>query len=90
MQKAKFNVGSLRITPRVMWAVSLEELEAMVDRHSSGDWGDVTPDDAEANEAALVDGTRLFSVYRSASGATLWIITEADRSGTTVLLPEEY
>ncbi len=58
-------------------------------RHQCGEWGDVAPDDARANEAALVHGTRLLSVYVVGDGR-LWIITEAGRSSTTLLLPEEY
>jgi hypothetical protein len=59
-------------------------------RHVSGDWGDVGEEDRLANEEALRDGTRLLSVYRSATGIRFWIITEADRAQTTVLLPEDY
>lgn len=69
------------------------------DRHLSGDWGDVDAEDAAANEMALLQGSRVVSVYRfpvprsDAPGTvegTVWVITEADRSVTTVLLPEEY
>jgi hypothetical protein len=59
-------------------------------RHVRGDWGDVDDEDWEANERALMEGTRLLSVYRSAEGVKFWVITEWDRSLTTVLLPEEY
>jgi hypothetical protein len=58
--------------------------------HHSGDWGDVGPEDHAANVRALVEGTRLFSVYHSQTGVKFWIITEADRGATTVLLPEDY
>lgn len=58
-------------------------------RHASGDWGDVCDEDRQANDAALKDGSRLFSVYH-AGETKFWIITEADRSATTVLLPEDY
>lgn len=58
-------------------------------RHFSGDWGDVESDDADANEAALEHDGRIFSVYK-VDGTKIWIITEADRSRTTVMLPEEY
>lgn len=61
-----------------------------VRRHAWGDWGDVSADDAEANERALHRGSRVFSAYALATGERLWIITEADRSSTTVLLPDEY
>ncbi|MNY01789.1 hypothetical protein D3C86_1343330 [compost metagenome] len=61
----------------------------MLLRHRSGDWGDVQPEDALANEAAAVHGNRVISSYEVAR-ERLWIITEADRSATTLLLPEEY
>lgn len=59
-------------------------------RHASGDWGDLDAHDRRANGRALRDGTRLFSAYRVSPLNTLWIITEADRSATTLLLPEDY
>ena len=58
-------------------------------RHISGDWGDMCKEDKETNEEALTEGNRLFSAY--VDGLTqIWIITEADRSCTTVLFPHEY
>jgi hypothetical protein len=59
-------------------------------RHLAGDWGDVCDDDRVANEQALQEGDRLFSVYKKEGLAELWIITEWDRSVTTTLFPEEY
>ena len=59
-------------------------------RHVSGDWGDLGPEDWRLNSQALRQGTRLLSVYHTAKGVKLWVISEADRSLTTVLLPEEY
>ena len=61
-----------------------------VGRHMASDWGDVEDADAQANELALVTGERLLSAYRLPNGDRLWVITEADRSRTTVLLPSEY
>lgn len=61
-----------------------------VRRHAAGDWGDVDREDWVANDEALTIGGRIFSAYQLPTGARLWIITEADRRGTTVLLPEEY
>lgn len=58
-------------------------------RHQCGDWGHVPPDDAKANEDALLSGARILSAF-TVEGYRLWIITEADRSATTLLLPEEY
>lgn len=59
-------------------------------RHVIGDWGDLDAEDQQANQAALVHGYRLLSSYRLDEGHKLWLITEADRSVTTLLLPEEY
>ena len=59
-------------------------------RHLDGDWGDVHSEDWEANQSALEHGDRLLSVYRITDEVTLWIITEWDRSVTTMLLPDEY
>lgn len=58
-------------------------------RHLSGDWGQVSADDAQANEAAVENGNRILSSY-PVGGQTVWLITEADRSVTTFLLPGEY
>ena len=59
-------------------------------RHQKGDWGDVGPADREMNERALVEGTRIFSAYVAKGQPKVWIITEEDRSATTVLFPSEY
>ena len=56
----------------------------------SSDWGEVSEDDAQQNELSLREGFRLLSAYRTVKGQKLWIITEADRSATTILLPDEY
>ena len=59
-------------------------------RHQCGDWGTVCEEDCRANEQALEAGARLISAYTLSSGVEIWIVTEADRSATTVTLPEEY
>lgn len=59
-------------------------------RHVTGDWGIVPPDDARANGRAVEHRARILSSYPTAGGLTLWVITEADRSATTILFPEEY
>ncbi len=64
--------------------------DAATIRHAAGDWGDVDEHDRRENEQSLDHGFRLFSVYHAADGTKFWIITEADRSATTVLLPEDY
>lgn len=58
-------------------------------RHSRGDWGEICKHDWKRNDIACKKLLRLFSVYRDSAGTTYWIITEADRSRTTILLPEE-
>ena len=67
-----------------------QELKAMIDRHVTGDWGDLEEADQQANDAALKDGSRIFSAYHTSDRTKVWVITEADRSYTTALLPEDY
>lgn len=59
-------------------------------RHIRNDWGEVCPDDWVLNDQALDDGDRILSAYKTNKGERLWIITEADRSASTFLLPDEY
>jgi hypothetical protein len=61
-----------------------------VARHLAGDWGEVDEHDHHENELSLIHGFRLLSAYTLNSGTKIWIITEANRTVTTVLLPEEY
>jgi hypothetical protein len=65
------------------------QLLPLLDRHMRGDWGEVDPDDWRTNDAAAKGDDRVLSIYNVA-GETLWIITEADRSVTTILFPSEY
>ena len=67
-----------------------EELKALVDRHVSGDWGDLGEEDKQENDLSVKRGFRILSAYTTSAGVKLWIITEADRSYTTCLLPEDY
>jgi len=71
-------------------AIPTAEILSALDRHQRCDWGDVCPADRAANDLALEEGSRLLSVYKSTGGTPFWIITEWDRSATTVLLPEDY
>lgn len=87
-----FSLGQCVATPG-----ALEALEKagqtpfeFLGRHLRGDWGEVPAEDREENELSLREGFRLLSAYRTRVGIRLWVITEADRSSTTVLLPEEY
>jgi hypothetical protein len=59
-------------------------------RHQGGDWGDIHPEDKGLNEAALEHGERIFSVYKEPGDLMFWVITEWDRSATTVMLSEDY
>jgi hypothetical protein len=83
-------LGRTVATPAVLGTVSQSDIVAALRRHAVGDWGEVDPDDRAANDNALQSGERLLSVYRTASGITFWVLTEADRSATTVLLPDDY
>lgn len=62
----------------------------LLQRHATGDWGTMDAEDKAANDQALKSGGRIFSAYVLSTGVKLWVITEADRSATTFLLPEEY
>jgi hypothetical protein len=70
--------------------VSTEDILMGIARHQAGDWGDVAANSKTDNDNALVNGTRILSAYRAGNGTKFWLVTEADRSTTTVLLPEEY
>lgn len=85
-----FPLGQLVATPGALSEVPHEERIAALARHVRGDWGDCCPVDWASNNEALTEGLRLFSVYHTDAGKKFWIITEADRSATTLLLPEEY
>jgi hypothetical protein len=86
---ARFPLGQLAITANATLQLSTEEVLTALKRHASGDWGDLCPEDTMANDSALAHGGRILSAYGRAADR-FWIITEADRSVTTVLLPEDY
>ncbi len=95
-----FDTGSLFMTSAVFSATCEHQpfasfISHCISRHQSGDWGDCCPDDAALNDAALHDGSRIFSVYIIPAGLytlsdRIWIITESSREYTTVLFPSEY
>jgi hypothetical protein len=91
-QKKKVSVllGHVVATTEARAQIPNAEILRALDRHQSGDWGELSKFDQKANDKALVDGSRLLSAYKSSAGVKFWIITEADRSSTCVLLPEEY
>jgi hypothetical protein len=88
--ESKFPLGQTVITRAALAVLSASDIAGALDRHHGGDWGDVGREDWTANERALKQGERLLSVYRTVAGTKLWIITEWDRSLTTVMLPEDY
>lgn len=90
--KFRFSIGKLVATPGAIEALADAKQSPMefVARHIKGDWGEACEEDRQANEDALRDGDRLLSAYRTKKGVKLWVITEADRSSTCLLLPEEY
>jgi len=86
----KFSLGRIVMTQSVSEMLRLNDIATALLRHARGDWGDVCAEDRDANQSALWDGTRLFSVYHDRKGVKFWIMTEADRNTTTVLLPDDY
>lgn len=90
--KPLFNLGRIVATPGALDALKEagDNAFAFIRRHVRGDWGDVCEDDAKENELALGHGLRILSSYRTSAGEKLWLITEYDRSQTTLLLPSEY
>lgn len=85
-----FRPGKLVATPHVLKVVPGVELTNALTRHLRGDWGDVGDEDRASNDRAIKGGDRILSVYHSKDGVKFWIITEWDRSATTILLPDEY
>ncbi len=86
----KFSLGQTVVTRTALAVLSALDVAGALYRHERGDWGETGRDDAQANERALKQGERLLSVYRTAAGVKFWVISEWDRSATTVLLPEDY
>lgn len=89
-KKARFRCGQLCVTPAALDKVGRAGLTQLLERHLSGDWGDTCESDARTNEEALRSGNRIISWYQVSKELRIMIITEADRSATTILLPEEY
>ena len=92
MKLARFPLGRIVATPGALAALeeAAEIPGTLLKHHVTGDWGDVNEDDRRENEHSLVQGCRLLSAYTLSNGTRLWVITEADRSATTILLPSEY
>jgi hypothetical protein len=88
----KFPLGQLVMTRGAIEALAEAGQSPMefVQRHQSGDWGEVTEDDQRENDFSITHGFRILSAYRTTRDVRIWVITEADRSATTILLPDEY
>ena len=87
---ALFRLGQIVATPNALSKLSQEDILRAIQRHQAGDWGDLGEEDKRENQLSLEKGFRLLSSYKAENGTKFWIITEADRSATTVLLPEDY
>lgn len=91
LKQLKFSLGRLVATQNALGHLTHEDILTAINRHAQGDWGTLDAEDWRANEVSLRDGSRLLSVYFSAGdNAKFYVITEADRSATTILLPEDY
>lgn len=84
------SLGQTVITQSALERLDQADIPRALLRHTSGDWGMVPDDDRRENDLSVAHGFRVLSAYRDSRGTKFWIITEADRSVTTVLLPEEY
>lgn len=90
MPNVSFDLGQVVATAAASARLNPEDVRTCLDRHHAGDWGELCDHDRLENETALIKELRLFSVYRDRAGVKFYVITEADRSVTTVLLPEDY
>ena len=84
-----FALGETVITANALAQLQTEDVHRALARHARGDWGDLDPEDAATNELSITEGFRLLSAYTDRHGVKFWIITEWDRSVTTVVLPGE-
>jgi hypothetical protein len=87
---AVFRLGRIVATPNARESITQDDILTGIQRHQAGDWGNLGDDDRVANDQALAQGGRIVSAYNAMNGTRFWLITEADRSRTTVLLPEDY
>ena len=86
----KFSPGCVAVTANAAQNLSHDEVTTALRRHLRGDWGELDPYDRQENERALREGGQLLSVYRNSKGLRFYVLSEADRSATTLLLPEDY
>ena len=85
-----FSLGRVVVTKGALATIPHNEIQSALRRHHRGDWGEIDEQDQHENVRAIRVGSRVFSQYRTKSGVKFWIITECDRSLTTILLPSEY
>lgn len=85
-----FSLGRLLITSNAANQLHMDDVAAGLKRHALGDWGDLCAEDKAANDMAILEGSRILSAYSDRGDTVFWVITEADRSCTTVLLPADY
>ena len=87
-----FHLGDVVATPQSIYVLSESgmSVQSLLQRHATGDWGDLCTEDMQANNDALQYGDRLLSSYVLSESCKVWVITEYDRSVTTILLPSEY
>jgi hypothetical protein len=92
MTTATLRLGQVVATPGALqaFAESNQSIDEFLGRHLHGDWGEVAAGDWAENDLSVEQGFRILSAYTLSTGTKIWIITEADRSATTILLPEEY
>lgn len=92
MPMPSFPLGQTVATPGALEALerNREAARTFLGRHQSGDWGDLDAHDRTENDRAVIQETRILSAYRLTDGTRIWVITEADRSSTCILLPDEY
>lgn len=90
--QALFPLGQVVATPAALEALGSLGVSPidLIRRHVSGDWSDMDKEDQRSNRQAIQNGLRIFSAYNLSGNVRIWIITEADRSSTTILLPSEY
>jgi hypothetical protein len=89
MSQPRFPLGQIVATAGAASKLSQAQIRDLLTRHVSGDWGEVPPEDAQENELSVKEGFRILSAYK-VDGVAYWVITEQDRSCTTILLPDEY
>lgn len=89
-QGSRFPLGKTVITANAQSVLNPVDVMRSLARHAQADWGDCSPEDKKENALSLKNGFRLLSVYRDRNQTKFWIVTEADRSATTILLPEDY